>query len=218
LAEVVAPGEVVGIDLEPEQIEKARRLGVTQGMDSVRFEVGDVYKLRYPDRSFDAAWASFMLEHLRSPLAALKEIRRVLKPGGVLGILDYDYGMRLLEPSTALLEESRRLYIRIREYNASSPQYARYQRRLLREAGFARTEGSAYAPSWGTIEATRGYADVMVKMLGEPEVTGVAIDQGWVDRATLDAIIAEWRVWGEQPDAFSAWLACAAIGWVAVEA
>ena len=48
LAEVVAPGKVVGIDLQPMQIEQARALAVERGVDSVRFEVAEAYRLPLP--------------------------------------------------------------------------------------------------------------------------------------------------------------------------
>src|SRR5437870_3093703 len=49
LAETVAPGEVVGIDLQPWQVELARALAIERGVGNVRFEVGDIYHLPFPD-------------------------------------------------------------------------------------------------------------------------------------------------------------------------
>jgi SAM-dependent methyltransferase len=81
LAEVVAPGEAVGIDLQPTQIEQARALAVERGVDNVRFEVAEAYRLPFPAQSFDAAFAHGVLMHLREPVRALVEIRRVLRSG-----------------------------------------------------------------------------------------------------------------------------------------
>lgn len=83
LAETVAPGEVVGVDLQPSQVAQAQALGAARGMMNARFEVADVYRLPFPDGSFDAAFAHVVLMHLREPVRALAEMRRVLRPGGI---------------------------------------------------------------------------------------------------------------------------------------
>ena len=81
LAEAVAPGEVIGLDLQPSQIERARLLAAERAISNVRFEVGDVSRLPFPDASFDAAFAHTLLLHLRDRVGALREIRRVLEAG-----------------------------------------------------------------------------------------------------------------------------------------
>src|SRR5437879_2234346 len=91
LAEVVAPGETAGIDVAPSEVEVARALAAERGITNVRFETGSVYDLPFEDASFDAALAGNTLEHLCDPLRALKELRCVLKPGGIVGVRDPDW-------------------------------------------------------------------------------------------------------------------------------
>src|SRR5262245_31619193 len=81
LAEVVAPGDVVGIDLQPAQVEQARALAGTRGVTNVGFEVADLYTLPFPDGAFDAVFAHTVVIGLREPVRALAELRRVLRPG-----------------------------------------------------------------------------------------------------------------------------------------
>ena len=57
----------------------------------MRFEVGDLFALRYDDASFDVVHAHQVLQHLVDPVAALAELRRVLRPEGVLAARDSDY-------------------------------------------------------------------------------------------------------------------------------
>src|SRR5258708_5088563 len=64
LAEIVAPGHVVGIDRDATQLEVARRHAAERGVTNVTFEVGNVYELSYPDASFDAVLAHTILVHL----------------------------------------------------------------------------------------------------------------------------------------------------------
>ncbi len=215
LAEAVAPGEVVGVDREPGQVEVAQARAQEQGGANVRFEVGNIYALPFPDASFDAAFAHTVLEHLSDPLRAIKEMRRVLRPGGITGLKDPDYGTLLLEPSTPLVRDAMTLYRRVATVNGASPYYARHQRRLLLEAGFARSEGHASVICLGSLEATRPAYELAFKpWLTDPTFVKTALEHKFVDQATLDAMLQACHRWSELPDAYFALTHCAAVGWV----
>jgi SAM-dependent methyltransferase len=216
LAEVVSPGEVVGIDSSQVQIDRATALAHERGLANVRFEVGDVYQLGFPDTSFDVVFTQALLIHLGDRLAALQEIRRVLKPSGVVGISDNDWGVMCWEPSTALLRDAQALWVRVVEHLGGDPYYARHQRRLLLDAGFTSTEGHITAGSggaFGTLEDTRLLAEVLQEQLRESSFIETAVSQGWTDHAALEAMSEAVRIWGERPDAFVAFPAFATIGW-----
>ncbi len=63
LAEVVEPGEVVGIDVQVDVIERARASAADSGCDNVRFEVANLYTVPFPDASFDVCFANSVLQH-----------------------------------------------------------------------------------------------------------------------------------------------------------
>jgi len=83
LAKLVAPGQVVGIDIAENQIALAREVAYAQGVSNVKFEVGNINELPFPDRSFDSVFAHTVLQHLANPVRALKEIHRILKASGL---------------------------------------------------------------------------------------------------------------------------------------
>src|SRR5262245_34498274 len=74
LAERVAPGEVVGVDLSRETLESARRDAAARRLTNLRYEEASVYALPFPDGSFDVAYAHQVLQHLRERDAALREM------------------------------------------------------------------------------------------------------------------------------------------------
>ena len=155
LASAVPPGAVVGIDLQFAQVERARAEAAGRGGTNVRFEAGDVYEVPFSDGSFDAVFAHPVLMHLREPVRALTELRRVLRPGGIAGVRDPDRGAHLLAPTTPLLEQWHALRVRVRWHNGGDLFLGRHQRRLLLEAGFVWAEASVAVESAGSPESTR---------------------------------------------------------------
>ncbi|HXV82795.1 MAG TPA: methyltransferase domain-containing protein [Candidatus Binatia bacterium] len=212
LAAVVAPGEVVGIDIQLSQVEQARTFAAQRGVTNVRFEASNIYELPFPDGSFDVAFANSVLEHLREPVRALAELRRVLRPSGIAGIRDRDSGGFLMAPVTPLLQEGLSLRERVRQHHGADFTVGRHHRRLLLEAGFMRAEASASIDCAGSPEKTRQFAAYLKAQF--PAYARIALVEGWTDQATLDAILAEIDAWGERPDAFQAAPRCEAIGWV----
>jgi ubiquinone/menaquinone biosynthesis C-methylase UbiE len=87
LALRVAPGTVLGVDSSGDVLEAAR--AATKHLGNVRFEPGDVYRLECEDDRFDVVHAHQLLQHLADPVAALREMRRVCKPGGRIIVLNH---------------------------------------------------------------------------------------------------------------------------------
>ena len=86
-----ADGQAVGIDPSPEMIQVARRNAARAGL-KVKFEVGVVESLPFPGGSFDVVLNRLMLHHLPDDLKqrGLAEMCRVLKPGGVCLVVDFE--------------------------------------------------------------------------------------------------------------------------------
>ena len=79
LALLVAPGQVVGLDAAADVVARAQEHASALGLANLRFEVGDLFALGYPDTSFDVVHLHQVLQHLADPAAALIELRRVLR-------------------------------------------------------------------------------------------------------------------------------------------
>jgi SAM-dependent methyltransferase len=218
LARTVAPGEAIGIDLREDALAHGRALALERGIANLTFVAASVYQLPYPDGAFNAAFACAVLQHLAAPLAALKEMRRVLTPGGVIGIVDGSATITFRYPTNSLLDKWDRLRALEREHNAGRPSDALRLRALLREAGFARTQASGdmateAGPPAGSLEETRRVAqNHLIRLRG---VLGeLAIAQGWTTKQELERIADALTTWGEAADALYARPVFMAIGWV----
>ena len=73
-------------------LAQARQEAERRGQRNVRFGTGDVYHLDFADDTFDVVHAHQVLQHLTDPVAALGEMRRVCRPGGLVAARDGDYG------------------------------------------------------------------------------------------------------------------------------
>jgi ubiquinone/menaquinone biosynthesis C-methylase UbiE len=218
LAHAVAPGQAIGIDLREDALAQGRALARERGIANLTFATASVYQLPYPDASFDAAFACAVLQHLAAPLVALKEMRRVLQPGGVIGIVDGSSPITFRYPTNSLLDRWDRLRALEREHNAGRPSDALRLRTLLRDAGFVRTRASGdlvteAGPPAGSLEETRRVAqNHLIRLRG---VLGeLAVTQGWTTKQELEQIAEALMIWGEAPDALYARPAFMAIGWV----
>jgi len=214
LAKIVAPGQVVGVDMDKRQLEVARANAQQLELTNIKFEQGDVYELQYDPGSFDVALAHTLLQHLSDPLRAIKEMRRVIKPSGLVAISDDDIDTVTISPPDARLLQMISIWKKLVLFNGGSPFYSRNLRGLMLEAGFKRTEGIALAVEhYGKLEDTRRMADVMRQQFSDPKLIDLVISQGWATEAELEAIISWIPEWGDRPDAFMAIMYCAALGW-----
>jgi len=102
LAELVGPtGEVVGVDLSAAQLAQAQELMPSE-FSNVKFVEASATDTGLPYGSFDLVYSRFLLIHLVEPVAALREMHRLLKPGGILVCEDGDLTTAGSEPTTAL--------------------------------------------------------------------------------------------------------------------
>jgi SAM-dependent methyltransferase len=215
LAPTIAPGRIVGVDADAEQIEAARAAAFARGIGNAEFTKASVYALPFPAETFDVVYANAVLMYVRDQVEALREMRRVLRKVGLAAVIDDDFGTVVISPDRPELELAPRLFELAVAHEGGNARYSRRLRTLMLEAGFARTRGVAHAPEvYGDLESTRWFAEFGIGLFEAAEMADVILREGWATRAELDAVIAALREWGELPDAFASWLYCGALGWV----
>jgi SAM-dependent methyltransferase len=212
LAERVAPGEVVGLDLSRETLATARREAAARGLTNLRYQEGSVYELAFPDASFDVAYAHQVFQHLRERGAALREMLRVVRPGGLVAVRDVDWSTAAYWPRDPWLDRFIEVHLRTWVQNGGEPQMGRQLRALFNAAGVVDLRISAtvwcYATPGETTEWGESYADrLLTSPMGERP-----IEYGHASRADIEAMAAAFRAWGAHPDAFWVFTHVAALG------
>jgi len=109
---------VVGTDASADVVAQA---AADHSAPNLSFEVGDAYALPYEDGGFDVVHAHQVLQHLERPVDALREFRRVVKPGGVVATRDVDYEGTIWWPRLPGLDEWREVYLATHRATSGDP-------------------------------------------------------------------------------------------------
>jgi ubiquinone/menaquinone biosynthesis C-methylase UbiE len=208
LAAKVAPGQVIGIDIEPAQVERAATAAAAQHVTNALFKVGNAYDVPLGDKSVDVIFANTLLNYLQEPLRALQEFRRLLKPDGFVAIRETDATTIVIEPPSAAVEAAVDLSVRYRNLQGNQAN-GRRLRALLVDSGFTRIKSQAFAHTYGENEL----GNTVDAFLRAAPFRAAALQHGWTSEAALEQILTESRVWSQRPDAFAAQLVFTVLGW-----
>jgi len=201
LARLVAPGRVIGIDRSAEIVDVASASASEQGVP-IDFRVGDVYALQLPDASFDVVHAHQLLQHLKDPVGALAELRRVLKPGGVLAVRDGDYACFSWAPSDPLLVRWLELYRAVARRNGGEPDAGRFLKGWALDAGFRDVRATSSTWTYADPESCAWWGSLWADRCELSPLGDQAIAYGLSTRDELSAIAAAFRTWAAKPDAY----------------
>ena len=200
LARAVAPGLVTGLDAAPDVLATAREHAAETGLTNLEFVEGDVYALNYPDDTFDIVYANQLLQHLSEPVAALQEMRRVLRPGGLLGVRDADYATMQPYPKFPEFERWNALYHQVAYANHAEPDAGRVLPSWARAAGFAQIESHPNVVLLEGEEA-RIWGEAWSQRILHSAVATQALEYGLASQPDLNTLSAAWLRWSAQPEA-----------------
>lgn len=196
LAAAVAPGRVVGIDREPAVIDEARHASGT----SAEFETGDVYGLDFGAATFDVVHAHQVIQHLSDPVAALTEMRRVIRPGGLLAVRDADYGAFLWHPAESRLDRWRDIYTDVAARNGADANSGRRLPSWVGAAGFRELEVSSSTWTFADRDSRDWWAGSWAERTVASSFADQALEYGFSTRGELKQIAEGWKEWSERAD------------------
>ena len=200
LAERVAPGRVTALETSQEALDLTRAEAGRRGAASIDFAVGDVQNLDFASASFDVVHAHQVLQHVGDPVAALREMVRVCRPGGIVAVRDGDYGGFTWHPASPGLDSWLRLYDAAARANGGEPNAGRRLLSWAYAAGCGAVTSSSstwcYASPQGRLEWGGMWAERIKKSAIADQLT----TSGMATEVELDDIAAAWQEWSQAPD------------------
>lgn len=200
LATIVTPGRVTALEVTAPALDLARAEIGRRGLTTVDFTVGDVHALDFADDTFDVVHAHQVLQHVGDPVAALREFRRVTKPGGVIAVRDSDYAAFTWFPQLPELDEWLALYQRIARGNGGEPDAGRRLLAWAHAAGL--TDVTATSSTWcfATPEDRDWWGGMWADRILESQMATTALSSGAATPADLRRLSGAWRSWAADPD------------------
>ena len=212
LAKAVEPGELHGIDMEESQVEMAGAAAAAGGHDNAIFHVGDVTDLPFEDDSFDVAHCHTVLNHVPATQTALAEVKRVLKPGGIISSRELITASSFADPDFATWDAAFSTFGELLGTNGGHAQMGKELKGAFREAGFSVIQSTASFETFGTTEDVEFYHGFVVGWFFSPAVIEAATGHGLATQRQFD----DWRrsldEWKDHPGAFAAFAWGEAIG------
>ena len=198
----MAPGPVVALDRESAMVDEAARVAAERGLGNVTATTGDVYALDFPDGAFDVVHAHQVLQHLSAPVAALREMRRVTRPGGLVAARDADYSAMTWYPAEPRLDRWLEIYQEVARSNQAEPDAGRHLLAWSHEAGFSRVEPSASVWLFADASGLAWWSATWAQRTTDSGLAGGAIAQGIATAEELADVAEGWRAWAAHRDAW----------------
>jgi SAM-dependent methyltransferase len=188
-----SPGAAfTSIDISEESMAAARRRVQAAGYNNVTFQRADIFDLLFPAAHFDHVFVCFVLEHLPDPAGALAALKRVLKPGGSITVIEGDHGSAYFYPDSADARRAIQCLVELQQQSGGDALIGRRLYPLLVQAGY---RDVAVSPRMVYVDSSRpALVDGFTRKTFNAMVEGVgeqAIGRGLIDAAGWTAGIRD---------------------------
>ncbi len=201
LAKAVEPGELHGIDMEESQVELARAFAKEGGHDNATFHVGDVSALPFEDDSFDVAHCHNVLMHVPDTQAVLAEVKRVLKPGGIVSAREMIGESSFTHPDYGVIRKAWDMFEDLLDADDGHPQMGKDMKLHFHDAGFKDISVRATFDFYNTPEDVAFIYGIALRWFLAPEIMEAAIQYGASTRELCDQIAIAYDKWRHHPGA-----------------
>lgn len=179
--------QITSIDISEDSLNLAKKRAAGEGVKNVEFRVENIFDLPFDDESFDHIFVCFVLEHLKEPVKALASLRRVLKTGGTLTVIEGDHGSCFFHPQTEDAVKAWNSLVEVQARLGGNSLIGRQVYPLIKKAGFT---DITVSPRMVYSDSSRPHMEEgFVRRTIIPMVEGVresAIEMGIIDAETFD--------------------------------
>jgi ubiquinone/menaquinone biosynthesis C-methylase UbiE len=203
IASRVFPEEVVGLDMDPVFIKEARNQAKSEGIENVRFDIGNIDDMKYDDGSFDLSYCRFVLMHVHDPVKSVSELKRVTRKGGSVAAADIDDGSTILFPPLPKFEEILSKFVEYSQKIGVNRRMGRELFSVFSQAGLSSIDVHPLAMC-----LTQRNPDILKMGFGAaPQFSKTGkegmISHGFITSEYFDEVLKEVDVWLNHPDSFS---------------
>ncbi len=142
-----------------------------------------------------------VLQHLSNPIGALREMARVVRPGGLVAARDSDYGAFAWTPKLPLLERWSEVYHQISAHNGADADAGRHLAEWARDAGFDDVEESSSTWEFSDPDSRAWWGGLWADRVLRSSYAVQAVEYGYSDASELAKIAEAWREWARAGDA-----------------
>ena len=127
---------ITSVDISEASLDEARKKAATSGLTNVQFEQADIFNLPYAPDSFDHIFVCFVLEHLSRPVEALQALKRILKVGGTITVIEGDHGSAYFHPDSEAARKAIGCQVELQQQAGGNAMIGRELYPLLQSAGY----------------------------------------------------------------------------------
>ncbi|GAA2274563.1 methyltransferase domain-containing protein [Nonomuraea roseoviolacea subsp. roseoviolacea] len=193
-------GHVTASEVTVEALELARAELAARGVANAAFAVADAHALDFPDDTFCVVHAHQVLQHVGDPVRALREMRRVTKPGGFVAARDSDYTAFAWYPQIPVLDDWMALYQRMARGNGGEPDAGRRLLSWARAAGFEDVTATSSTWCFATPEDRAWWGGMWAERILGSAMADQALATGAATRDDLLRMADGWREWAADGD------------------
>ena len=204
LAELIVPGELYGIDMEPSQVAIASQIAEEHGCENTEFRVADAAELPFADQFFDVVHCCDILAYIPDTAAVLEEVKRVLKPGGIISCREMIIDSSFVHPGREILTMGWNAFADLLLSDDGHPQMGKEVNAHLLEAGFYDVKLSATFEIYSGPERVEMFNKLIQGWFMSADIVEPAEKYGAASATRMTQIGKAVDDWRQTPGAFAA--------------
>ena len=188
-----SPGaRFMSVDVSADSVAEAKRATDAAGLTNVQFQQADIFALPFAAESFDHVFVCFVLEHLSRPVEALAILKRLLRPGGTMTVIEGDHGSTYFHPDSSAAHRAIQCQVELQRVAGGNALIGRQLYPLLVEAGL---DAVHVSPRMVYVDSSRpDLVDGFTRKTFTAMIEGVresAIEAGIIEPEAFDAGIRD---------------------------